>query len=37
MAEAIKMQFGVLSLVGPGNLWKGIFGGVWLSEKHCEA
>jgi len=47
MAEPIKMQFGMLSRVGPWNMhymWtrctqgkEGHFCGVWPIEKHCKA
>ena len=45
-AEPIKMQFGMLGRVGPGNVYymeckcphgNGHFGGVWLIKKQCKA
>jgi len=46
VAEPIKMQFGMLSRVGPGKMYymecrchhgKGHFWGAWPIEKHCKA
>jgi len=46
MAEAIEMQFGMLSPVGLGNvlhggvdadMGRGTLWGVWPLEKHCKA
>jgi len=45
-AELIKMQFGMLSRVGPGNVLygdvdsatgRGVYLGVWPIERHCKA
>jgi len=46
MAEPMKMPFGMLSRVGPWNMYymgcgcpheKRTFGGVWPIKKHCKA
>jgi len=45
-AEPVAMQFGILSRVGPGNIYymgvdaptgRSTFGGVGPIEKHCKA